>query len=372
MTFERALFLRRRELHFNTITSLLVFHILILTFFVCGSETTNSAGIMAFSGFVQYQPSFLLRSKLSRQQVVFCSAGRRSSRIPLYSSLNFQLNHHSVRVSQQDHFRLSSYYDNPKISHYHTTTSFYGRRYASRYSLINKPLELSQLKSSSSTTRLFGTKRTPISNPPGAIEIYDEQTTITNISIPKLSQTISIIRELLAYPTYDINLILNEDEAMRCANLDSRGVDSPTDVLSFPFQDVVLAPGELDEPEFDIEEYYCLGDILIDVPYVVRRCEEDRLFYEEEEQIYSKNNGDAVKSSSSNSGDDERGVSGAMAKIYDPKERIHMLLVHGMLHLVGYDHIKDDDYFVMVEREEEILRLLKKRTRDLESEMITS
>ena len=31
------------------------------------------------------------------------------------------------------------------------------------------------------------------------------------------------------------------------------------------------------------------------------------------------------------------------------------LEVHGILHLVGYDHIQDDDYEEMVKREEEVL-----------------
>ena len=35
-----------------------------------------------------------------------------------------------------------------------------------------------------------------------------------------------------------------------------------------------------------------------------------------------------------------------------------MLLIHGMLHLVGYDHIQDDDYYCMVAEEERILQLL--------------
>ena len=52
-------------------------------------------------------------------------------------------------------------------------------------------------------------------------------------------------------------------------------------------------------------------------------------------------------------------VLGAMANIYDAEKRIHLLLVHGMLHLVGYDHIEDDDYEVMVAKEEEVLKLLE-------------
>ena len=35
-----------------------------------------------------------------------------------------------------------------------------------------------------------------------------------------------------------------------------------------------------------------------------------------------------------------------------------MLLVHGMLHLLGYDHIEDDDYDLMVTKEDAVLEEL--------------
>jgi len=53
-----------------------------------------------------------------------------------------------------------------------------------------------------------------------------------------------------------------------------------------------------------------------------------------------------------------------MQYIYNPEIRIHMLLVHGMLHLVGYDHIEDDDYELMVVREDEVMAELKSRLGD--------
>jgi len=34
-------------------------------------------------------------------------------------------------------------------------------------------------------------------------------------------------------------------------------------------------------------------------------------------------------------------------------------LVHGICHLLGYDHIKDEDYEVMKEKEAELLSLLQ-------------
>lgn len=174
----------------------------------------------------------------------------------------------------------------------------------------------------------------------GTIEIYNDQEDIKNIDEDSLRETIRKISSILGYETYDVTLLLVEDEEMQETNLESRGVNTPTDILSFPFHDH-KKPGLLVEPEFDIPDYYTLGDMMVDIPYVMRRCQED----EEEENL-------------SDNDEQERGVSGAMAKVYDPEKRVHMLLVHGMLHLVGHDHEEDDEYEEMVEREEEVLREL--------------
>lgn len=190
-------------------------------------------------------------------------------------------------------------------------------------------------------TRLFGSKRGVPGNPLGTIAIYNDQDDITDIDENALRETVKKISKIIGYETYDVALLLVDDEEMQETNLESRGVDAPTDILSFPFH-AHKKPGLLVEPEFDIPDYYTLGDMMVDVAYVIRRCKEDK---EDREEF-------------SDSDDEERGVSGAMATVYDPEKRIHMLLVHGMLHLVGYDHEDDDEYEEMVEREEEILKEL--------------
>lgn len=153
---------------------------------------------------------------------------------------------------------------------------------------------------------------------------------------------------------------------MRETNLETRGVDASTDILSFPFHPVAMGeeggPGVLEEPEFDIEDYYNLGDMMIDVPYVIRRCEEDRRYYEGGGEMAAgdTNDDDSKEEWEDSDLDGDRGVSLAMSKIYEPEKRIQLLLVHGMLHLVGYDHIEDDDFELMVTREEEIMVQLRK------------
>jgi len=44
----------------------------------------------------------------------------------------------------------------------------------------------------------------------------------------------------------------------------------------------------------NIEEYYCLGDMVLDVEYVARRCEEDRVRFEEEEERRKKEEEEGV------------------------------------------------------------------------------
>lgn len=196
-----------------------------------------------------------------------------------------------------------------------------------------------RVSSSSSSSRMFGSKRGIPNNPLGKVAIYNDQDALTDINEDALRQTIQKISKILGYETYDVTLLLVDDEEMEETNLESRGIEAPTDILSFPFH-FHERPGLLKEPEFDIPDYYTLGDMMVDVPYVIRRCKED---------------GD---SGDDDDDDQERGVSGAMANISNPETRIHMLLIHGMLHLVGYDHEEDEEYIEMVEKEEEILKEL--------------
>jgi probable rRNA maturation factor len=204
--------------------------------------------------------------------------------------------------------------------------------------------------------RCFGSKVHP-DNPPGEIVIQNVQTSLESIDVDRLRHTIHDIRRILGYPTYDISLLLTNDDDMQSTNEESRGVNAPTDILSFPFHEAV-APGTLEEPQFDVDDYYNLGDLLIDVPYVMRQCEEDQAMAAESENDEESSSSDEEEDDDDEEEEDERGVSGAMATVYDPEERINMLLVHGMLHLVGYDHEYEDDYELMVSREEEILKEL--------------
>ncbi len=56
--------------------------------------------------------------------------------------------------------------------------------------------------------------------------------------------------------------------------------------------------------------------------------------------------------------EDDRGVSGAMAKLTTANERLPLLMIHGLLHLIGYDHETDADYEDMVRMEEMLLNRL--------------
>jgi ssRNA-specific RNase YbeY (16S rRNA maturation enzyme) len=212
-----------------------------------------------------------------------------------------------------------------------------------------------------SSSQLFGYKPGP-NSPDGNIYIQNDQTDLA-IDIVKLEQTIYKIRSLIGYPSFDVNVLLVDDAEMRRTSVETRDMDATTDILSFPFTPTDV-PGKV-KVEFDIPDYYCLGDIVIDVPYVMRRCVEDEAAGEltdatssDEEDGDVENDSDLDEYEQSTLDDDDRGVSGAMASVYDAEERVRMLLVHGILHLVGYDHMTDEAFDQMATEEERILKEL--------------
>jgi hypothetical protein len=104
-------------------------------------------------------------------------------------------------------------------------------------------------------TRLLGSKVAP-GNPPGAVHLYDEQDAL-RLDLDTLRDNLTKIRQAIGYPTYDVTLILVDDQAMRSMNNESRGINKATDILSFPFYDAV-EPGVLEDVRFDIPDYYML------------------------------------------------------------------------------------------------------------------
>lgn len=102
-----------------------------------------------------------------------------------------------------------------------------------------------------------------------------------------------------------VSVMLTDDAGIRSVNREFRGVDSPTDVLSFPMN--ALTPGAFDaaECERDMDTgAVLLGDMMLSVPRCAAQGEELGHGYERE---------------------------------------LMYLTVHSVLHLLGYDHTDEGD-----------------------------
>ncbi len=88
-----------------------------------------------------------------------------------------------------------------------------------------------------------------------------------------------------------VDLVLNNDKAMQALNLEYRDMDEPTDVISFAYLEVT----DYKKEKGDV----IVGDIFISVDTTKRQAKERR------------------------------------AKL---KDELEVLFVHGMLHLLGFDH----------------------------------
>ena len=114
-------------------------------------------------------------------------------------------------------------------------------------------------------------------------------------------------------PHAEVSVVFADDEYIRELNRQYRGIDKATDVLSF-------ALSEGDEPEVvDGPEETLLGDIVISLETATRQAEEFGHSLERE---------------------------------------LAFLTIHGMLHLLGYDHETEAERIEMRQQEEHILSLL--------------
>jgi len=114
----------------------------------------------------------------------------------------------------------------------------------------------------------------------------------------------------------EISVTLTDNEGIRELNREYRGIDAPTDVLSFAFDENnaedgidFVTPGEI----------HLLGDIVISLEQAVLQAEE-----------YG----------------------------HAPERELGFLTVHGMLHLLGFDHNEEEEARKMRDWEEKILLAL--------------
>jgi probable rRNA maturation factor len=115
--------------------------------------------------------------------------------------------------------------------------------------------------------------------------------------------------DLESAPPSELSIMLTDDVAIRALNRDYRGVDAPTDVLSFP-----QGEGEaFARPDGALPH---AGDVIISLETAGRQA-------------------------------DEFGIA--------LKDEVAHLLVHGVLHLLGHDHRDARDAAVMRAREDAIL-----------------
>lgn len=131
----------------------------------------------------------------------------------------------------------------------------------------------------------------------------------------------------------EVSVLLVDNEAIREINRENRNIDKPTDVLSFPMID--YEPGKT------------YADLYADHSFSVEYFDGDALVF-----------GDIVISM-------EMAALQAEEYGHSLKREVLYLTVHSVLHLLGYDHMNDEDKKAMREAEERILGNLK-ITRDLE------
>ena len=115
-----------------------------------------------------------------------------------------------------------------------------------------------------------------------------------------------------------VQVTLTNPENIKKFNNEYRNIDKETDVLSFPMFEKEEIDLKVEKQDFPYEDI--LGDMVISIPRV-----------EEQAKEYG----------------------------HSFKRELSYMVVHSFYHLMGYDHIEEEDKKVMREKEEFILDKLK-------------
>ena len=132
----------------------------------------------------------------------------------------------------------------------------------------------------------------------------------TDLDLPtaRMQQAIEwVLQAQGVAPATGISIVITGDGEVRRLNQQFRGIDAATDVLSFQNEPV---PGE-DEPY--------LGDLILALPYIQHQAEDEQ---------------------------------------HTLSDELALAVIHGTLHLLGYDHDNAERQSVMWEKQSDALRAL--------------
>ncbi len=139
------------------------------------------------------------------------------------------------------------------------------------------------------------------------------------------NDVINTAMDLLKFPfEAEISITITDSDGIHAINKEFRGIDSPTDVLSFPMIEYKQA-GVFDEIEANDDLFnpetgeVILGDIVLCVPRILSQAEE-----------YG----------------------------HSVLREYAFLIAHSMLHLFGFDHMTEEEAAVMEAKQREILDIL--------------
>lgn len=150
------------------------------------------------------------------------------------------------------------------------------------------------------------------------LEIYDDTKNVPEEKIKLIEDILNFAGSYLKLPeNTEMSVTLMDNEHIHEINKKYRGVDKPTDVISFAIEEAdpdevpIILP---EDEEFDIPKN--IGDIMVSMDKVKEQAE--YLGHSEEREL-------------------------------------GFLVVHGFLHLNGYDHMKEEDEKEMFGLQREIL-----------------
>ncbi len=150
------------------------------------------------------------------------------------------------------------------------------------------------------------------------LEDTQEKIALEQKVLTRLEEGLQAVARLNGLPeAAEVDVTIVDDEEIHALNREYRDMDKPTDVLSFALDE---DSEESDEPELvGGPEEHLYGDIIISAETALRQAEEYGHGLERE---------------------------------------MTYLAVHGMFHLLGYDHMTEEEKSVMRAKEEEALRAI--------------